>query len=251
MTLFTKAFASVILVAALIACGSKEQNDQEETEGGDEAGMTGKPAVCIWKEISVRETPEDKGKFKTTIYLGEKIAFLGDTATDSTAVKKTKYIKIKLIDDTEGWVRQDFIAVDATPGAVLKEATLYKRPDMMTPSGKNFKQMEFVAIKSQQDGWSEIIGKRVGDTWFSSGWVKTENLTTQAADVGVSVFYSKAMEINDEQKRAEAIQKIIDNRDFSSSVFYDIIVGTGNEEMDDMEGDAVDIEADTVAGSDQ
>src|SRR5690606_19330513 len=174
------------------------------------------------KEIGVRETPQEKGKYITSIYLGEKVTAMGDTASEVVGTRKYLYERIRLIDGKEGWVRSDFVAVDAVPAAMLKEATIYKRPDIMTSSGKSFNQMDFVAVRngSSSGEWSEVIGKRMGDTWFTSGWVRSENLTTQPTDVAFSVFYVKAMELDDEDKRDEAIQQLLRNTDLSSSSFY-------------------------------
>jgi hypothetical protein len=219
-----KAFSFVALLSLIIGCASK--SEEAATSATDENSTEApvlKNAVCIWKEVSVRDVPEEKGKYKTTIYLGEKISYTGDTATDVTSEKKNKYVKIKLIDNTEGWVRADLVALDAVPAALKNETMIYKRPDIMTPTNKNFNQMDFVAIKSTTDGWAEVIGKRMGDTWFSTGWVKSENLTDQSVDVAFSVFYTKAMEISDETKRAEELQKLLNNKDLQSSVFYSIL----------------------------
>ncbi len=218
-------FSALVFIAA--ACSSKvDQSTADTSDPVEEPAVVKqeKPAVCIWKAVGVRETPEDKGKYLTTIYLGEKVTALGDTASELVGNRRYQYLKLRLIDDTEGWVRSDFVAVDATPGAMLKEATIYKRPDMMTSTEKSFNQMDFVAISnSSGDGWAEVIGKRLGDAWFSSGWVKSENLTTQPTDVAFSVFYTKAMEIEDEAERHAEIAELLQNTDLSSSTFYTIV----------------------------
>ncbi len=224
------------------ACSSKVDQGTEASDAKSqpetpvEQAKQEIPAVCIWKEIGVRETPQEKGKYITSIYLGEKVTAMGDTASEVVGTRKYLYERIRLIDGKEGWVRSDFVAVDAVPAAMLKEATIYKRPDIMTSSGKSFNQMDFVAVRngSSSGEWSEVIGKRMGDTWFTSGWVRSENLTTQPTDVAFSVFYVKAMELDDEDKRDEAIQQLLRNTDLSSSSFYTAVLsehgGEGEEE---------------------
>src|SRR5687767_4811978 len=113
MTYLNRAF-SIILLCSIIIIGctpTSEQSGQSTasteatTPSAEASAPAAKQAVCIWKEISIKESPEEKGKYKTTIYLGEKISFTGDTATDLSTEKKNKYVKVKLIDNTEGWVR--------------------------------------------------------------------------------------------------------------------------------------------------
>lgn len=221
--------APIIVAFFLYNCGTKTEQvkDEEVTEAKEtspapvtENEVPTMPAVCIWKEVGVKETAEEKGKYKTTIYLGEQISALTDTTSEMSGKRRVKFRKIRLTDGTEGWVREDFIAVNSTPAACMKETTIYRRPDFMTPSGKNFKMMDVVAVKSRSgEEWSEVIGKRAGDTWFSSGWVKTENLALSAVDVAFAVFYLKAQDIPDPAKREEEIQKILQNPDFSTSIF--------------------------------
>jgi len=209
----------------LFSCGAPKEETLEDTSAAAAPisvipAETPKPAICLWKEVAIRETPSEKGKYATSIYLGENLTALADTASDITKGRKVIYRKVTLTDGSQGWVREDFIAIDGKAAAFLRDAALYKRPDIMTTSGKNFARMDFVAItKTSEDGWSEVIGKRVGDSWFSSGWVKSEHLTQRPVDVAFSVFYAKAMELSDEAKRVEEISKLIDNNDLSTSIF--------------------------------
>lgn len=186
-------------------------------------------AICIWKEVSIRETPSEKGKYITTVYLGEKFEALPDTASEKSKDRIVKFNRIKLGDGTEGWVRAEFIAVNAVPAAFLNDATIYKRPDLMTSSKKNFYAMDFVAVQSKnQNGWAEVKGKRSGDTWFTTGWVKSENLTLDMKDVTLSVLYLKAMSIEDESNRMEEIRTLLMNSDLMASVFYSRVSGIYN-----------------------
>lgn len=231
-------FFLAAILATTFSCGSKVDQgiaeDQAEVSTEKTALLPEQPAVCIWKEVGVRETPAEKGKYLTTVYLGEKALALGDTASEVVGNRRYQYRKLRLADGTEGWIRSDFVATGATPAAFLKEAPIYRRPDIMTSTGKNFNQMDFVAIRETGDGgWVEVIGKRMGDTWFSSGWVKVENLTTQPNDVAFSVFYSKAMDLEDESARYEEIQALLKNSDLSSSVFYSVVANMYGEPGED------------------
>lgn len=250
---------SSLLVAAiiLVSCNSKSSDNTvvESPESQDVGEPSPEPtvpsAICIWKEVSVRATPSEKGKYLTSVYLGEKMEALQDTTSEVVNGKRYHYQHVKLVDNTEGWVRADFIAVNAIAAAFFQDATIYKRPDLMTSTKKTFATMDFVAIKnSTEDGWAEVIGKRSGDTWFTTAWVRRDNLATNPNDVMFSVLYAKAMETKDEDDRLVEIQKLLANSDLNGSQFYaqiNSIYGeaTGNaEESGDYETD--EIESDTT-----
>jgi hypothetical protein len=218
-----------LALITLLSCGSKDGNDIETADLNDNAGVSEEDAsspstpqaLCIWKEVSIRETPSEKGKYRTTVYLGEKLHVMPDTASETVNDKIYNYQLVKLGDGTQGWIRKEFIAINAVPAAFLHDAMIYKRPDLMTSSKKNYTAMDFVAVKNtNKDGWTEVIGKRSGDTWFTTGWVKNENLTMDQKDVMFSVLYLKAMDITDEVKRSEEVQNILMTSDLTESVFY-------------------------------
>lgn len=60
-------------------------------------------AVCIWEKVIIRETPEDKGKYVTTVNLAEKLSLTGESKIDESTAKKREYVKVKLMDGKEGW----------------------------------------------------------------------------------------------------------------------------------------------------
>lgn len=230
-------FLIPVVLFSVCACGSKVDTSSADEPESDQAvsASVEEPAVCIWKEVGIRSTPQEKGKYVTTMYLGEKATALGDTASELVGNRRYQYVRVRLIDQTEGWIRSDFIAVGATPAALLKETTIYKRPDLMTSTEKTFAQMDFVAIRESLEGWVEVIGKRKDDSWFSSGWIKGENVTTQPTDVAFSVFYTKAMMIEDPEKQREEISKLLKNTDLASSTFYPIVTSqySGDDEYEE------------------
>lgn len=215
---------SLIAIVAVLICAACSKNKSTETiivnplTGEEQPTQTPK-AICLWKEIAVREIASEKGKYLTSIYLGEEMEALSDTASEQSTSKRVRFHKVKLKDGMEGWVRDEFIAIQSTAATVLSETPIYKRPDIMSAAGKNFQPMDFVAIKKKEGDWLEVVGKRVGDTWFTTGWIKSKNLTTEEVDVAFSIFYSKAMDISDETKRNKAINDLVNNADLSSSVF--------------------------------
>lgn len=214
------------LLLFLFSCGSGSTDTGETTSEAAEAieqpVVVESQAVCIWNEVSVRETPNSKGKWKTSMSVGEKITFLGETAVDSLA-KNREYFKVRLADGTEGWSVSDFIVVDGTVAVFLTDKDIYKRPDLLTKSDKKFNQMDIVAIKSEQDDWLEVTGKRFEGKWIDTGWVKKGELSQESIDIAVAKFASIAMAKEDESEKIESLEEIIGNSDFTSSSFIPMI----------------------------
>jgi len=224
-----KKYLTYLFVAIIsVACSNQNKTgdtQEEATEAQSEEPQEMKeevPAVCVWDNISVRETASSKSKWLTSISLGERIVFMGDEALDSTDNDRL-YYKIRLADDTEGWAIADFIIPESSAGAFIVDADVYKRPDLLTKDDKSFSQMDIVAVKSTQDDWLEVVGRRSGSKWIENGWVKNNTLSQKDVDIAVAKFAAKALNVEDVEEKAEAIQEILDNSDLSGSSFHDLL----------------------------
>lgn len=220
-----KAILYTFVILAVAACSSSTSDSTSQTTPDPKVDSVTKShlpsGLCIWKEVSVRETPSEKGKYVTSVSLGENFEVTSDTASERVNGKRSVYHLIKLSDGTTGWIRKDFIAVNAKAGAFTKDAVLYKRPDLMTATKKSFNYLDYVAIRESNDeGWSEVIGKRKGDTWFSTGWVRTETLTSLDVDVHFSALYNVIMEIPGESDRQKELDKLFLSDMLAESVFH-------------------------------
>lgn len=242
-----KSHLYLTLPLALIISCSPAAEQAQELETVEEIVLEETAAVCIWDKVSVRETPSAKGKWKTSISIGETLTYLGKEAVDSTDDKK--YYNVRLADNTEGWSVSDFIIPEGKVAVFIDQNDIYKRPDLLTKTDKKFSIMDIVAIKSTQGDWFEVVGKRSEGKWIESGWIKSGNTSQETLDVAVAKFGRMALEEDNEIKQLESLQEILDNSDFSSSVFipaiqakYDELTAL-EEEMPMME------EADTVATS--
>lgn len=223
-------YLKTILFISLIAvfsfsCGDGKTNEEDENEIVDEeTEVKDAPAdviaVCLWNSLTLRETPENKGKYKNTIYLGEKAVYLGETVTDSTDKKNVReFIKIKLTDGTQGWVQANLMAVGAAPYVLRERTKLYKRPDILSAGKDEFDIMQFVVITENQGEWVKIKGKKRTDSWFKEGWVKIDKLVGTEIDVTVAILTERALMKEDNQKKLDALMEIINNPDLSSSIF--------------------------------
>ena len=203
---------------------SNEDNEQIENEAqNDDVNanneITEAPIVCLWSKVSVKKTPNAKGKWVATMYLGETATYKGLTETDTTVQKGKDYAKIELIDGTQGWVDLRFFAIDAKPAVIRESSKLYQRPDILTASKKEYDKMQFVVVTEEKGEWAKIKGKRAQDNWFTEGWVKANHITDNSIDVNVAILTNRAMAIADTAKKTEALQEIVNNSDLSGSIF--------------------------------
>lgn len=202
--------------------GDEDQIEEETGDSGEPEDYEAKesPIICLWSAVSIKKEPNAKGKWVTTIYLGEKGTYLGETVTDTTNKKKpVNYNKVKLIDGTEGWVQATFMAIDAIPYALKEGTKLYKRPDILTASKDEFDKMQYVVVLEEQGDWVKVKGKKRTAGWFKEGWIKKDRLTSDEVDITVAILAERAMGKGDESKKLEALNEILENTDLSSSVF--------------------------------
>ena len=247
-----KNFASLVLIVLFaFACGSGSENanaeaasEEELTEESPIVTMT--KAVCIWNEVSVRATPDAKGKWLTSISIGEALEYLGEDAPDAQDPKKT-YTRVKLTDGTEGWSRKDFIIENGEVAVFLENNAIYKRPDLLTKTDHEFSQMDIVAIKSTQGDWVEVSGKRKEGTWITTGWVKGNKLSKKAEDVAVAKFGRAALNEEEPAAQKEQLKEILDNPDLNSSKFIPFIEASYNAlkapEVEEVAADSVAADA--------
>ena len=218
------------LTVFLFSCGGGETTEEnsdndstavvaEENTVQEEVPAEEVNAVCIWHSTTVRKTPKPKGKYVTTIKLGETVTTYGETVIDSSTSKKREYVKITFGDGTEGWVQLNLMAVDAKSYVVKAKTKMYKRPDILTATKKEFDRMQFLVNTEEQEGWVKVKAKRKEDSWFSEGWVKTSHISDNQIDVTVSILVQRALSISNKDKKIEALNEIKDNTDFASSIF--------------------------------
>jgi len=190
-------------------------------------------------EVAVRDTPGDKGKYLTTLYLSETVTPTGDTATVVAGGQNVRYRKVRLEDGKEGWVRTDFIAIDVIPAVFIAKTAINKRPDLSAVTGKEFFPLDIVAMGQPKNGWVEVKGIAQNDKWFTTGYVRQDNLTFERLDISFAAIYHRAGAATDQKKRDDLFGLLSTTTEFQSSRFYAEVFGAdvGEEEF---EGDGED-----------
>jgi uncharacterized protein YciU (UPF0263 family) len=215
---------SGILFLSVFSCKDGDEGNNESNSGNSDENSQANiqndlNVICIWSAVSLKKEPSEKGKYITTMYLGEAGTTSGESVTDSSTSKPKEYLKIKLADGTEGWIQKNLTAIDSKSYAVKSRTKLYQRPDILSATKKEFETMQYVEVLETQDDWLKVKGKKIGDTWFSEGWVKLENLTENDVDVTVAVLAERAMNEADDEKKLKALNEILGNPDLESSIF--------------------------------
>lgn len=245
-----KIFIAVISISLLvIGCKTEngtskstsvETNNNSETEKTSSVDDGSGDAICLLDKLSVRETPSGKGKWITSMSLGEKVYFTGEKYIDS--VSKKDYFKVKLIDGKEGWSRAPFLAVNGKVGVMVKNASVYKRPDLLTKTENEFSPMDIIAVIGNQDDWIQVKGKRATGKYIEEVWVKSNNISDKSVDIATAKYASIAMTKPTMTERIKALQEIVENSDFSESIFINLI----NEKIKDYESKNVPVDVQDV-----
>lgn len=236
---------SFLYLILLAFSGCKQEKNQETasvTEESKPAEENVLPsAVCIWDNLSVRATPDAKGKWLTSVSIGEVLTLQGEFAVDS-ADNNREYAKVTLADGKEGWTQKTLLVEGGTAAVFTQAVPIYKRPDLLTRSENSFSEMDIVAIKGIQDAWVEVVGKRKDGTWIETGWVKRESLSSNTVDIATAKFSGIALSEPDVEKRKQALISIVENPDFSGSAFIPRLQG----ELEGLNVDPLQAETDTV-----
>ncbi len=239
----TKLFSiAALCVIAIVACKSKQgDSGSSQISAGDL-----KQSVCVWDKAALKDSPTAQGKWLASVNRGEKFKYLGDTQDDNSGSKPVTYHKIQLQDGKEGWIQGDFVVLKGKAAAIVQDAVIYSRPDLLTKTDKSFSKFDIVAIKAVQDDFIEVVGKRKDGKWIESGWIKPAGVTIADIDVAVASLTLRAMAITDEDKRDEALLDIINNTDLASSIFIEELkrIASHQPEFDldaELEGDSVEV----------
>ena len=136
---------------------------------------------------------------------------------------KKDYVKVVLTDGKEGWTRSTFLAVNGKVGAFLEDASVYKRPDLLTKTDEKYSAMDIIAVTATQDDWVHVKGKRADGQYIEEGWIKNSNITDKTVDIATAKFVSIALNKPSMTERIKALQDVLDNSDLSGNSFSDAI----------------------------
>lgn len=200
---------------AILFSACKGEGGTSDAESGESSDPVEKLlAVSVYDEVAVRAVPEKKGKYLTSLSLGETLTYLGEEKADSTD-KSQNFYKVELSDGTVAWARTYGVIVDGQPATITDVTPLYKRPDLVNKTDKVLNPMEFVVIIGEKSDWVEVVGVRKR----KSGWIKKQYLTTKGEDVAVSTLAHKSILDKNGEIKAEEVPEFVKELPFKNSVF--------------------------------
>ena len=171
--------------------------------------------VCIWDEGVLRAEATLKSSIVSNMALGEKVVWLGSSFIDTS--DNITFLNIKLSDGSTGWASKSLLATDAFPAVCVLKESIYRRPDLVTETKKQFEPMEILAVTKMAGDWIEVVGEKS----YKSGWIHAKNVSKADADVAVALLAKKAGAESDNEVKIEKLNFILDNAAFSRSVFID------------------------------
>jgi len=216
---------AVTCIAAVLVISCQKKEKQETAVPDDQASADQiaqeivqeqiKPAViCMYDGIPLRETPAAKGKWISSISLGETATWLEETAADSTD-KNREYLKLELSDGKTGWSPSYGLVREAKVGAIKQETKIFKRPDFVTATADMLAPMDIIATTTEKDEWIEVCGEKMK----KKGWINSANVTWEKEDVAVAIQYTKEVANAKEEERSQKIATFIEKTAFPASFF--------------------------------
>jgi hypothetical protein len=193
-------------------------NLQNQSTGEQSQNFATKGIVCIWDGLIIRETPLKNAKTLSTMSLGETVIDLDSSSIDAND-KKREYYKVRLSDGKEGWTPSYGAIKNASPAVFKTNASLYKRPDLLTITETRFEPMEFVAITSSMEDWIEVTSEQKKKI----GWVKKDAITKAPEDIATAVLINKKFLSDDGLSNTDKIKTLITDAPYPSSIFIGML----------------------------
>jgi hypothetical protein len=172
------------------------------------------PSVCIWDDASVRAKPTVKSQRVSALALGEKVVWLGKAELDP-ADNKRNYLKIRLSDGSVGWASEMAVVTGANPAAVVKEAPVCIRPDLLTVTEAKMEPMDIIAVINTEGDWLKMVGEEK----VKAGWIQSEMVSENNDDIALALMARKILEEEDAKLKKEKIESILNNLAFANSTF--------------------------------
>ncbi len=208
-------FAVLYILLFLASCGSDVRNSQES---GDETELKRIPSVCMWDKISLRSEPVKKTAIIGHLNLGEPVVFNGHKTCDSTFHNQF-YLNVELSDGSIVWVPEMAIITNAEPGAIQKEALVYKRPDQLTISDVTLSAMTLVAVTGKEDGFARIITEKKSVT----GWVPENCITYVKEDIALALLVYRELSGASGEVFLSRIRSVLASNPFPNSQFVELL----------------------------
>lgn len=226
-SLFKKGYF-LLFITGFLAC-SEQQKDQTSSltdepeeenavEPADESDKEDKQiqAINLWPKTGLYDGSGDDKKWLSSVSFGSKLILTGD----SSATNKKTFVHVIAPDGSKGWVNAYVIAPKAEIAVITQTTPLYDNPDILAMSDFKLAFGDFVAVKKEpRGGFYQVQTKEKKH----NGWLKGKNVfSSRDVDIEVALLRQRAMELEGDE-RARAIEEIVENESYSTSVFYEVL----------------------------
>ena len=178
-----------------------------------------KQGVCVVENTSLRLEPSTKGKWLSSLALGETVKVEGKPIKDE-ANPKVDYIKVKLSDGSQGYVSNWCIVNGAYVGVIQDTTKIYRRPDLLAETNQKFELMNIVAVEEEKDDWIRVIGEGRSKT----GWIQSSSIRKDKEDVVTAVLLRKAMRGKGKDIPREEMEAIVSQLPYEDSYFVNAVM---------------------------
>ncbi|MEL6672658.1 MAG: hypothetical protein AAFR61_10725 [Bacteroidota bacterium] len=230
---FLVCLAGILFSALLLSCGDKTVANSTDTpaivvedDTTAESIPRNKVAICVYPVAGLRKSPGQKNYNENKEYLyitpidyGEMVEILGeyDTLKDEN---NRVYMKVRLQDGSEGWVYEYLFEKNGRRAVMIKEAEIYRRPDLMTLRDARFQPGEIIIALEEKDNWLHVSGRKKE----KKGWIRIEpNMSFALQDIRAAHSLFLAKEESRASDKAEKLQAILENGDFDGSPILDLV----------------------------
>lgn len=157
--------------------------------------------VAVSNKVAVKAEPKKDGTYITSLARWEQVVWLGDSAIDN---EKRVYYKVQLSDGKIGWAGAYGSVVNGTVSVVKDSSALYLRPDITTATKTVLPSLLIVVASTTKDRFVNIIGQ---DRKLS-GWLFSEIITSNPADVQAAIVTEQTLETSGNQVSEQMINEI-------------------------------------------
>jgi len=226
--------SSLLLAAVLLISGCGEQQNTavsqktetapqsaaEETPSESETANTGEtgaqvpepvsivPAVVLRDDASVWEN--ENGQLSkspiTKLDMGSEVIYLGQEEELKSGNSVYRYSRVRLTDETEGWISSVRLARNAVPAVITCESGLYRKPAVTSPLDRNLPAGQIVAVSLEdgnRNGFAGITFSYYSDNKLSSpekSFVEYRNISSTPNDIETAKLVLKAFRNSDQEK---------------------------------------------------
>ncbi len=235
MVLMVLFFAALVLQTGCSKKGS-DANEGEKTEIEEQAAN--EDVEEEYQEIRVARFPASiykeptlkKGDWLALVNKGEEVTMLEETEQEIKG-ESMPVALVRLSDDTEGYIRSDYLALYAT--AILTDKTpAYERNNTTSRVVARLPLGTVAMVLDEKGGWLKVTvgelpdGTKVYNRWIQNGYEKNSEVVVEALMIDNAVSIINGEYKGDSETAMQTLRKIAESDSALSSVAASYLDGS-------------------------